>query len=204
VDQEDDLVAVISITTNQDGGRTHTSSIKLDQPFYPSSENLTRNMDKMIENILGLNVKPKDDTKQLVRQASLAGANLGLLFPVEDALGSGENSDASDIAEQDVEDILKRHLFKFGTIRFEQLSGSIIKSLRELDLAATNREQCLNTIAAAGILYCQLDHVKQGFHKGEGKLRLLCVSASSMYGYFRVSTEKSRITSSSKSLLNHG
>lgn len=109
-----------------------------------------------------------DDESHSVSLASLAGAYLALMFPL---VAEDLNESLSESIK--TEDHAEKHIIKFCLLRFDALVEEVIVPLRALG-AHSGRDYALNTIAAAGVLYCEVEHVNQGFQSG--KLRLLCVS----------------------------
>jgi len=135
-------------------------------------------MDALVETNLGLKIHSTDNESRLVELACLAGGYLCLMFPVRSVSQVDIHTPRSK--DEMNESNLKRHFVKFSAIRFDQLRESIFKAVRSLDYIVPDSAHhtppfnCLNAVAAAGILFCQLDHVKQGFLNGG--LELLCVS----------------------------
>jgi hypothetical protein len=90
--------------------------------------------------------------------------------------------DIPSIAIESTETVLKKHIIKFSIIRFDELSQGLMLALRASDSADIDSTHSTNVIAAAGILYCELDHIKQRFL--DGKLELLGVSTSRSLHYW--------------------
>ncbi|KAH7385007.1 hypothetical protein BKA64DRAFT_154870 [Cadophora sp. MPI-SDFR-AT-0126] len=145
--------------------RQISRSLHISQPFYPNSEFARRDMDTFVWEHLSLQMRCFDDQSHLVYRASLAGAHLTLMFPlVEEDLSWNPGGD----------DHAERHVTKFCLLRFAALLEDIVEPLRNLNSPTSSHEEALNIIAAAGVLYCELEYVNQGFQAR--KLRLLCVS----------------------------
>ncbi|PVH81047.1 hypothetical protein DL98DRAFT_625792, partial [Cadophora sp. DSE1049] len=144
--------------------RQISRSLHIHQPFYPYSEFVRRDMDTFVWEHLSLQMQCSDDQSHLVHRASLAGAHLTLMFPlVEEDLSWNPGGD----------DHAERHVTKFCLLRFAALLEDIIEPLRNLNSPNSGQENALNVIAAAGVLYCELEYVNQSFQAR--KLRLLCV-----------------------------
>jgi hypothetical protein len=170
-DEADELIVIAHLTTNQKAGHhvPPRNRIKIQEPFYPCSEDAKLDMDNMIKTRLAWNIRTTNQDSELIQQACLAAGYLGFIFPVDDLTQKLESSAAS---ADEVN--LRRHFVKFSVLRFDQLSWNIISKVRALDVTTKNHPQSKDTIAAGCVLYCQLDHIKQGFKNL--KFRLLDVS----------------------------
>ncbi|KAL5316899.1 hypothetical protein ACEPPN_015951 [Leptodophora sp. 'Broadleaf-Isolate-01'] len=148
--------------------RQTNHSLLITEPFYPSSQVLRADMDSFVWKHLSLQMRCSDDESHSVSLASLAGAYLALMFPL---VAEDLNESLSESIK--TEDHAEKHIIKFCLLRFDALVEEVIVPLRALG-AHSGRDYALNTIAAAGVLYCEVEHVNQGFQSG--KLRLLCTN----------------------------
>lgn len=136
-------------------------SIPIRQPFYPASEAVRMDMDRFVWTHLSLQMQGSDDRSHLVYRASLAGAYLTLILPRKQK-NQGRNPGEERHA--------KKQVTKFGLLRFAALLDDIVGALRSLDSGGPGQDHALNIIAAAGVLYCELEHVNQNFQSGKHEL----------------------------------
>ncbi|KAH6717287.1 hypothetical protein BKA61DRAFT_321141 [Leptodontidium sp. MPI-SDFR-AT-0119] len=126
--------------------------------------------------------KKKDKSKE-TRQTNHSLLIMEPFYPSSQALRADMDSfvwkhlslqmRCSDDESHSTEDHAEKHIIKFCLLRFDALVEEVIVPLRALG-AHSGRDYALNTIAAAGVLYCEVEHVNQGFQSG--KLRLLCTN----------------------------
>lgn len=121
-------------------------------------------MDTFVQDYLSLKMKCTDNTSDLVDIASLAGGYLSWMFP----MASPQKPPLAGMISAG--DQPKRHLTKFCLFRFGDLSDQIIAALRTLDTIDNSSNRTLNIIAAAGVLYCEVEHVKQGLQSKTNEL----------------------------------
>ena len=138
-----------------------TCSIPIHQPFYPASEAVRVDMDGFVWGHLSLQMQCSDDRSHLVYRASLAGAYLTLILPRK------QKNQGRDSGE---ERHAKKQVTKFSLLRFAALLDDILGALRSLDSGDPSRDHALSIIAAAGVLYCELEHVNQNFQSGKHEL----------------------------------
>jgi hypothetical protein len=155
----------LQIVTGQKGKKAATKpgervpQIPMDQPFHPKNSTVTQQM----------------DSSRLIELASLAGGYLCLIFPVIDCSDHRSQLGPDWATKQQPErDIPKSHIVKFSVLRFGELLEELMVATRGLSNNNFDRNQMLNVIAAAGVLYCEVEHINQGFQLG--KLGILCVS----------------------------
>lgn len=165
---------LIAITTTQPTETKNLTRIDVSKPFYPWSSILADQIDTMVRNTLGLKIRGTDRSSDLVAQACLAGSYLSIMFQHRNNNSSSFLPDMPSLEMESTETALKKHIVKFSIIRFGELSQELIRALRALDSSDIDSAHSINVIAAAGILYSELDHVKQRFL--DGKFELLCVS----------------------------
>jgi hypothetical protein len=171
----------LQIVTRQKGEKAATKprereyQIPMDQPFNPRNAAVTQQMDSIVWNNLSLKMKCTDNTSRLVELASLAGGYLCLIFPVVDRSDQRSQLGFDWATKQQPErDIPKSHIVKFSVLRFGELLEELMVATRGLSNNNFDRNQMLNVIAAAGVLYCEVEYINQGFQSG--KLGILCVS----------------------------
>jgi hypothetical protein len=171
----------LQIVTGQKGKKAATKpgervpQIPMDQPFHPKNSTVTQQMDSIVWNNLSLKMKCTDNTSRLIELASLAGGYLCLIFPVIDCSDHRSQLGPDWATKQQPErDIPKSHIVKFSVLRFGELLEELMVATRGLSNNNFDRNQMLNVIAAAGVLYCEVEHINQGFQLG--KLGILCVS----------------------------
>ena len=138
--------------------------VRVNEPFFPWSPALTGKMDQFVWTYIGLQMQCTDKSSHLVYLASLAGGYLSLIFPMaEDLLDDRPTAD----------DHAERHVMKFSLLRLGTLFEDVILPVRNMHMAGSDWSERLYTVAAAGVLYCEVEHVLQGLQSG--KLKLLCV-----------------------------
>jgi hypothetical protein len=171
----------LQIVTGQKGKKAATKprervpQIPMDQPFHPKNSAVTQQMDSIVWKNLSLKMKCTDNTSRLVELASLAGGYLCLIFPVIDYSDQRSQLGLGWATKQQPErDIPKSHIVKFSVLRFGELLEELMVATRGLSNNNFDRNQMLDVIAAAGVLYCEVEHINQGFQLG--KLGILCVS----------------------------
>jgi hypothetical protein len=170
----------LQIVTGQKGKkaakkpREGVPQIPMDQPFHPKNSAVTQQMDSIVWDNLSLKMKCTDKTSRLVELASLAGGYLCLIFPVIESSDQLSQLGLDWATKQAERDIPKSHIVKFSVLRFGELLEELMVASRGLSNNNFDRNQMLNVIAAAGVLYCEVEHINQGFQLG--KLGILCVS----------------------------
>ncbi|KAF4627006.1 hypothetical protein G7Y89_g11150 [Cudoniella acicularis] len=161
-----DIIFSISIMTSRPTYQQKSARIKIENQFYPSNKEFTEKMDDLVD-ILRLDIRARDVDLRFIPLASLAGCYLCVIFP------SGKNRPTTpripqllNLVDENTEVDLRSHIVKYSILRFSELSQDLLQSLRGLDLLGDDFETCKKIIAAAGVLYCEMDDALQGFYNG--------------------------------------
>jgi hypothetical protein len=179
-DPSEDITVGIALTTTHKQNRDKIESrsvsldLRIDKPFWPMFNGVTEHLDKLVWTYLSLQLRGTEGGSPLLPHVSKAGGYLCLLFPAAGAADSVHKSDGVDACNGDIERRLEAHFARFSIIRFAELIDGTMTAIRSIDTAHMTRNECLDAIAAAGVLYCELEYVNQGLRNGS--LRLLWVS----------------------------
>ena len=175
---EDITVAISLITThiyNKDKieNRSLSLNLHIDKPFWPIVRGSAEHLDEIVWAHLSLQLRGTDASSQLLSDVSKAGGYLCLLFPASEAPGSLHVSGDVYDSDREIERRLKAHFTRFSVLRFAELVDRTMTAIRSIDTTSMPRDECLNAVAAAGVLYCELEYVNQGLR--DRNVRVLCV-----------------------------
>jgi len=148
-------------------------SIDIYQPFYPLYLSLRNKMDEFVHSHLSLQMRSTDGPSNdvdLVHLASLAGGYLTLMYTAMEVGATGLSGHHDRYS--DVDDHAAKHIVKFSLLRFDALLEYLIGPLRRLGDDNWESNDCANIVAAAGVLYCEVEYTYQGCLSG--KLKLIC------------------------------
>lgn len=151
--------------------RTVNPDLQVNGSFLPINQALRYQLDDIVRKRLSLKLEFVNPDSNLVQDAILAGGYLCLMFP---HINIGDSSPAEGTTRPDTAanppiGSAELHLLHFNLIRFGELFSRIVLAFRGISNA--NRDQSVNAIAAAGILFCEIKHIS-------GNMKLLYVSSS--------------------------